>query len=151
MAASFRAVTMPAVGILAFACRAVAVAPSPEEIEFFETKVRTVFADHCYPCHSELAPKVKGGLRLDSTAALLKGGTSGPAVIPHDPDASLLIKAIRYTDPDLQMPPKGKKLAADQIASLEAWVRIGAPLPSSPGAPNKMADISKARTNHWAF
>src|SRR6266704_1636224 len=83
-----------------------------EQIEFFESKVRPIFAEHCYTCHSEKAEKLKGGLRLDSTEAILKGGDSGPAVIAGDPDASLLIKAIRYTDPDLQMPPKNKKLPA---------------------------------------
>ena len=102
-----------------------AAEPSAEQIEFFESKVRPIFADHCYNCHSAKAEKLKGGLRLDSPEALLKGGDTAPAVIPGDVEGSLLIKAVRYTDPDLKMPPKNKKLAPEQIASLEAWVKIG--------------------------
>src|SRR5215467_4554728 len=71
---------------------------SPEQIEFFESKVRPIFAEHCYTCHSEKAEKLKGGLRLDSPDAILKGGDTAPAVIPGDVEGSLLIKAVRYTD-----------------------------------------------------
>ena len=126
--------------------------PSAEQIEFFESKVRPVFVEHCYKCHSEKAEKIKGGLRLDSTEAVLKGGSSGLAIVPGNPDASLLIKAVRYTDPDLQMPPKDQKLSEMQIASLEAWVKMGAPMPasSSTGA-RSLKDINEARARHWAF
>ena len=106
--------------------------PSADQLEFFENKIRPVLVEHCYQCHSDKAEKLKGGLRLDSPEALLKGGDSGPVIVPGNPDASLLIKAVRYTDPDLQMPPRkggDKKLADAQIASLEAWVKMGAPLP----------------------
>src|ERR1041385_2058442 len=72
--------------------------------DFFESKVRPVLANNCYKCHSTRAEKVKGGLLLDSREALLKGGDSGAVVVPGNPDQSLLIKAVRYTDPDLQMP-----------------------------------------------
>src|SRR6266496_1686615 len=97
-----------------------AAEPTAEQIDFFESKVRPIFAEHCYTCHSEKAEKLKGGLRLDSSDAILKGGDTGPAIVPGDLEGSLLIKAVRYSDPDLQMPPKNKKLAAEQIASLEA-------------------------------
>ena len=75
-----------------------------------------MLANNCYKCHSAEAEKVKGGLLLDTREALLKGGDTGPAIVPGDPEKSLLIKAVRYTDPDLQMPPKGEKLsdAADR-------------------------------------
>src|SRR5579863_7306905 len=63
--------------------------------EFFETKVRPVLADKCYSCHTSTA---MGGLRLDSREAMLKGATRGPAVVPGDPDKSVLITAIRQTD-----------------------------------------------------
>src|SRR5205823_11731591 len=127
-----------------------AESPAPQ-IEFFETKIRPVFAEHCYTCHSEKAEKLKGGLRLDTSEALLKGGDSGPAVIAGDPDASLLIKAVRYSDSDLQMPPKNKKLPAQEIANLEAWVKMGAPLPSSPSpAHHPLTDVKEARARHWA-
>src|SRR5205814_61971 len=97
----------------------------------------------------------KGGLRLDSPEALLKGGGSGPAIVLGNPDASLLIKAVRYTDPELQMPPsKGgdKKLASGQIASLETWVKMGAPMPRTLASGRRpLTDISEARARHWAF
>src|SRR6266850_1451497 len=89
--------------------------------------------------------------RLDSAEALLKGGDSGPTVIPGDVEGSLLIKAVRYTDPDLKMPPKNKKLSAEQIASLEAWVKMGAPLPRSTAASHSPDEIAKVRARHWAF
>src|SRR5438445_4248072 len=119
-----------------------AAEPTPQQLEFFETKIRPLFAEYCYTCHSEKAEKLKGGLRLDTPEALLKGGDSGPAIVPGEPDASLLIKAIRYTDPDLQMPPKNKKLPAQEIANLEAWVKMGAPLPAPPSpARHPLTDV----------
>jgi hypothetical protein len=127
------------------------VSPEATEIEFFETKIRPIFAEHCYQCHSDKAEKVKGGLRLDSAEGLLKGGKTGAAVVPHEPDASLLIKAVRYTDPDLQMPPKDKKLEVGQIASLEEWVKLGAPVPGSSSLPGSLTDVGRARAVHWAF
>jgi len=130
---------------------AFAAPPTPEQTEFFENKIRPVFAEHCYSCHSEKAEKLKGGLRLDTRGGLLKGGNSGPVVVPGDPDASALIKAVRYTDPDLQMPPKDKKLSADQIAALEAWVKMGAPDPRSDTGPKELIDVTEARARHWAF
>jgi mono/diheme cytochrome c family protein len=90
--------------------------------EFFETKVRPVLADNCLECHG--AEKHKGGLRLDVRAAMLKGGDTGPAVLPGKPDESPLIEAIRY-EGDVQMPPK-KKLNAQEIAALTDWVKRGA-------------------------
>ena len=124
---------------------------APEQIEFFESKVRPVFAEHCYSCHSEKAEKLKGGLRLDTPEAVLKGGNSGPALEAGNPDASLLIKAVRYTDPDLQMPPKNKKLSDEQIANLETWVKMGAPLPRSAATASARPSISEVRAKHWAF
>src|SRR5258708_19141073 len=81
-------------------------APDPTAVEFFEKKVRPVLAEHCFACHSTTAKKKRGGLMLDSRAAVLKGGDTGPAVHPGEPEKSLLIKAVRYADPDLRMPPK---------------------------------------------
>ena len=87
---------------------------SAEQIEFFETKIRPIFAENCYQCHSAKAEKVKGGLRVDAPEELLKGSGSGPALVPGDPEASLLIKAVRYNDPELQMPPKNKTPRPDE-------------------------------------
>ena len=118
-------------------------------IEFFEKKIRPLLADKCYQCHSAEAEKVKGGLVLDTKESLLKGGDTGPALVAGDPEKSLLIKAVRYTDENLQMPPKGKKLSPEQIADLVAWVKMGAPDPRSGQAP--IAKFESSSSRHWAF
>jgi hypothetical protein len=128
-----------------------AAEPLAAESEFFENRIRPLLVEHCYSCHSAKAEKVKGGLRLDSPEGVRKGGSSGLAIVPGYPEASLLIKAVRYTDPDLQMPPKDKKLAGEQIADLEAWVKMGAPLPHSNVRPELAGQINQARARHWAF
>jgi hypothetical protein len=97
-------------------------------VEFFEKNVRPVLVENCYKCHSAGAEKVKGGLLLDTRQGVLKGGKSGVVVVPGEPDKSSLIKAVRYQDEELAMPPK-KPLAREQVAALEAWVRMGAPDP----------------------
>ena len=126
-------------------------AADPENgIEYFERHVRPLLVERCYPCHSSQAEKgIKGGLNLESKSGWTHGGDSGPAVIPGDPDRSLLIKAVRYNDPDLQMPPKGKALDAELVGHLEAWVRMGAPDPrdGSSSAPGSKL----AHEGHWAF
>ncbi len=96
--------------------------PTGEQIEFFEKRIRPALYEACYRCHSTESGRSRGSLLLDTRAGLLKGGDSGPALVPGDPDASLLIRAIRYTDKDLQMPPAsaGGKLPPKQIADLEA-------------------------------
>ena len=121
---------------------------TPAQQDFFENKIRPVLADNCYKCHSTTAERIKGGLLVDSREGLLKGGDSGKAIVPGDPDGSLLIKAIRYTDPDLQM-PKDKKLPDDQIADLVSWIKMGAPDPRTGSSP--VANTSDNRTNHWAW
>ena len=68
--------------------------------------------------------EVKGGLLLDSHEAMLKGGDTGPSLVPGNPDKSLLITAVTYSDKDLQMPPKGEKLADKEIADLKEWVKV---------------------------
>jgi hypothetical protein len=100
----------------------------PAGTDFFEKKVRPVLADRCYACHSATAKKVRGGLRMDTRGDLLRGGESGPALVPGEPDQSLLVKAIRYTDPVLRMPPK-QRLSPQEVADIEAWVKAGAPMP----------------------
>jgi hypothetical protein len=88
-----------------------------------------VLVDHCYKCHSAGSEKIKGGLVVDTKDGLLKGGNSGPGIVPGKPDESLLIRAVRYQEKDLEMPPNDKKLPANMIADLEAWVKMGAPDP----------------------
>ena len=109
---------------------AIAVADDPS---FFREKVRPILADTCFKCHSHEAGKMKGGLVLDSREGMLTGGDTAAAIVPGKPEDSLLIKAVSYSDPDLQMPPiKGdsKKLGAAQIAILTEWVKMGAPWPA---------------------
>jgi hypothetical protein len=118
-------------------------------LEFFESKIRPLLVENCYQCHSAQAERLKGGLLLDTKDGVLKGGDSGPALVPGDPDKSLLIKAVRYTSDDLKMPPKNKKLSAEQIADLEAWVKMGAPDPRT-GAPAS-GKAAGAEKKHWAF
>ena len=117
--------------------------------KFFEEKVRPLLAEHCFSCHGP--DKQKGGLKLDSKAAMIKGGDIGTAIIPGDPAASLMIKALGY-EGDLKMPPKGK-LNAKQIADLSAWIKMGAPWPTTVAV--EVKDTKSGSTvsgkDHWAF
>jgi hypothetical protein len=126
--------------------------PSAGQIQFFESRVRPVLVNNCFKCHSD--KKQKGGLRLDSRAALLKGGTSGPGVIPGRPSDSRLIHAVNYQG-DLEMPPT-KKLKKNEIAALTAWVKMGVPWPGShPAAivapPAQAVPVTDRDRQYWAF
>jgi hypothetical protein len=126
---------------------------APQSVEFFENKIRPVLVEHCAKCHGADARRIKGGLRLDSRAALLRGGDSGPAVLPGDPAKSRLIEAITYKNVELQMPPKGK-LPSGVIADLVAWVQGGAVWPEArPQATRTLQafDLAGRRADHWAW
>ena len=127
-----------------------ALASAAEDMAFFENKIRPVLVEHCYSCHSPEAKKIKGGLLLDTREGIRRGGDTGPAVVPGDASQSLLIKAIRYQDPDFEMPPK-KKLPAEVIADFEKWIAMGAPDPreGKAGAVTTI-DLEEGR-KHWAF
>ncbi len=94
---------------------------SVEAEKFFESKVRPLLVERCHKCHT--GDKSKGGLRLDSREALLKGGETGPAVVAGKPDESLLMRAVRHQD-GLAMPPNGK-LNEAQISALAEWIKSG--------------------------
>lgn len=118
---------------------------------FFEARVRPLLAERCFECHSH-EKTIKGGLVLDSRSGWEKGGDTGPALVPGKPEDSLLIKAVRYTDPDLSMPPK-KRLSAEEVAVLTEWVKLGAPDPrAGAAAANKVTamTLEEARS-YWAF
>ena len=100
--------------------------PAAASPEFFEASVRPVLAANCYDCHGE---EKMGGLRLDSREGLLKGGKSGPAIVPGDPEKSLLIVAVRQTRETLKM-PKGGRLTPSEVEALAEWVKAGAPWPA---------------------
>ncbi len=123
-------------------------------VEFFEKKIRPALVEHCYRCHGTNLKKIRGGLALDTRAGWVKGGDSGPAVVPGHPDKSLLIQAIRFTDHVSNMPPKGK-LPATVIADFEAWVAMGAPDPrtSVPKAKTggSWQEIAQARADWWSL
>ncbi len=135
----------------AYADDSVKQAPTvtPQAAEFFEKKVRPLLFDKCFSCHGEKS--ANGGLRLDSLEAILKGGTSGPALVPGNPAKSRIIDAIQYTG-SLKMPPDGK-ISADSIATLTQWVKMGAPWPgAAPTAPaNGQFVITPQQAAFWSF
>lgn len=119
--------------------------------DFFESKVRPLLIKHCYECHSESAGKRKGNLLLDRRSGWQAGGDSGPAIVPSRPEESLLLKAVSYEDPDLQMPPD-YQLKETEIGVLEQWIRMGAPDPRTGDVADKSATIDiESGKKHWAF
>jgi len=124
-----------------------------EEFQFFEEKIRPVLVKHCYECHAETSEKVKGELLLDTRAGMLRGGAGGPAVIPFQPDESLLIEAIRYVDTDIAMPPKkhGGKLPDSVIADFVTWVEKGAPDPRTGESKQTRIYDGELAKDWWAY
>ncbi|MCX7411719.1 MAG: hypothetical protein NTZ32_26890 [Planctomycetales bacterium] len=117
-------------------------ARADERDDFFEAKIRPVLVRTCFRCHGDA--KTGGALRIDSREMLLKGGESGPAIVPGKPEESLLIKAIRRQADVSAMPPeKDKALRADQVAAFVTWVKAGAVWPT------QTAKFEVAK--HWAF
>ena len=124
---------------------------SKEHVAFFETYIRPVLAERCYSCHSTQAKKLKGKLLLDSRAGMAKGGESGPLLDANAPDKSRLSLALRWTDPDLAMPPN-KKLSDKEIEKFEQWVKMGAPDPRTEGAAVAAKGIDfEAGRAWWSF
>lgn len=127
-------------------------APQDSEalLAHFEGRVRPLLVQHCLECHD--GPRPKGGLSLASRAGWERGGDSGPALVPGDPARSLLVRAVRYEDSDLRMPPTGR-LDDAELATLIEWVRLGAPDPREAEAEPELRggiDLEAGR-GHWAF
>ena len=124
-------------------------AASPEQLDFFERKIRPVLLEHCYECHAADSKIIQGGLRVDHRAGLIQGGDSGPSIDLKEPKESSLIKALRYED--VEMPPKGK-LSDSIIADFETWIAMGAPDPRvADELPTARAiDLEEGR-QFWAF
>ncbi len=123
------------------------LASAGEGSDFFESKIRPVFATHCFECHGH---KDKGGLKLDSFKSILKGGDSGEVIVPGHPEKSLLMTAVRHVDADLAMPPK-KKLPARVVADLARWIREGAIWPEGNAVGFATGKITDEQRQHWAF
>jgi mono/diheme cytochrome c family protein len=140
--------TLPLVFLLSpFTLPAASVA---DQRDFFEMRVRPVLAKNCFTCHTAAR---MGGLEMSGRDALLKGGKSGPAIVPGDAEKSLLLQAVAQTHERLKMPPQGK-LAESEIADLRAWIKDGAIWPES--APSKNAKtaeyaITPEQRAYWAF
>ena len=126
--------------------------PTVAQLEHFEKVIRPLLSRRCFSCHSKSAKKLKAGLRLDTRKRALAGGETGPALVPGDPDKSLLVQAIRY-DGDFKMPPAGK-LPPEEIRILTEWIRGGAAWPAG-GAdtvdPSVPFDLDARRKSHWAW
>jgi cytochrome c553 len=144
---------LPLLGFLLPLAALAANAPalSKDDSDFFENNIRPLLVNNCYKCHSRESTKLRGGLSLEFRETILAGGETGPALVPGHPEQSLLIKAVSYTDPDLQMPPKDRKLSDDQIALLSEWIRRGAPDPRTVHSLANPHDWNKPGSEHWAF
>ena len=139
--------------IALFAATLAAAEPDAAGLEFFEKSVRPLLVKHCYECHS--TAEANGGLVLDTRDGVLKGGDSGAAIVPGDPDKSRLIEAVRYKNPDLQMPPKSR-LSPAEVAVLEKWVTLGAPDPrktedAGSTAPTPVGMSIEEGREFWSF
>ena len=127
-----------------------------EKLNFFESKVRPLLAGKCYECHSAQSGENKGGLRLDHIDLILQGGDSGPALVRGNPEKSLLVEAIRYQEPDFQMPPKGK-IPQNSIFNLENWIKDGAFWPEEPApsftlkSDRSSFNLEKRTKDHWCW
>jgi hypothetical protein len=133
---------------------ATAGAPDARGVEFFEKKIRPVLVEHCYQCHSAAAQKnkkLRSGLLLDSRAGILKGGDSGPALVPGKVNEGHLLAALRYAG-DVKMPPNGR-LPDEIVADFKRWVEMGLPDPRqgvAPAAAKTVIDPEQGR-QYWAF
>ncbi|MCB9952417.1 MAG: PSD1 domain-containing protein [Planctomycetaceae bacterium] len=112
--------------------------------DFFEAKIRPLLIEKCGECHT--GSKSSGGLSLSSREALVTGGENGSAINAENPQASLLLQAVRRSD-DLAMPPE-EELSKSEVALLEEWIKLGAPWPAN--IPVVSPSEERAR-NHWAF
>ncbi len=131
------------------ACRA---ADDRSGIDFFESKIRPVLVERCQKCHSGALEKPRGELRLDTRDATRKGGTSGPAVVPRDVDASALYSAITAAEGFSPMPPK-EKLPPAVIADFRRWIEMGAPDPRDRAEARAMAPAGNpaAALDWWSL
>jgi len=130
----------------------VLLAAAPDDADFYLQEVQPLLERRCFECHAD---ERRGGLRLTHRSSILAGGDSGPAVEPANPDRSLLLKMVRWTDEFHQMPPKAK-LPEEEVAVLERWVRAGAPyddahLEAPPDEPQHALPIPEDGLMGWSY
>ncbi|HEY6168731.1 MAG TPA: PSD1 and planctomycete cytochrome C domain-containing protein [Verrucomicrobiae bacterium] len=142
---------LAALPALALDQKPVEKAPTPDQLAFFEKKIRPMLVSKCYKCHSAESEKVKGGLLLDTREGIRQGGDTGHAVVPGSLSESLLISALRGVKKAELMPPK-EKLTEDVIADFEKWVLMGAPDPRDGTGKSitKKWDVESGK-DFWAF
>jgi len=161
---SSRAASSVHVAMVVVACWSATIAPvwaqSPQpvvadgelandDVDFFESKIRPVLAEHCYSCHASDSKIIRGGLLVDSRDAIRAGGDSGPAVVPGDIEESLILAALRHES--YEMPPD-QKLPDAVIADFEQWIARGAPDPRDTGTGEAPKGVDwQAAQSHWAF
>ena len=137
------------IGVTACVLLVAPVCRAESDEDFFEARVRPLLVKHCLECHG--AKKQEGGLRLDSRDGWGRGGDRGAVIVAGQPKKSLLIQAVKHDDPDLQMPPT-KKLRANEIADLEAWIRRGATDPRREAVTQATVRMTvKDARNFWSF
>ena len=129
---------------------------SAKDTNFFERRIRPILVRHCYECHSESSGEQQGGLLLDRKSGWIDGGDSGNAIVDGEPENSLLIRAVRYQDDELQMPPDGK-IAAEEIELLSKWISRGAPGPAKDMGETEFSRLGdqdylfQKAAEHWSF
>ena len=125
---------------------------SEEQLAFFETRIRPLLVDECFECHSDSSETVRGGLQLDSREALLRGGDSGPGVVPGKPEGSLILQAVLWQS--LEMPPRGR-LQQEQVDAIRVWIEMGVPWSAATPSPSSKAaeqrPWSEIRRSHWSW
>jgi len=138
------------VGLAALVCGITPVLHAADPaVDFFEQQIRPLLVERCQGCHSSVTGKTSGGLALDTRQGWQKGGDGGPAIVPGKPAESLLLRAVEYADPDLQMPPpgKGQRLTADEVASIATWIKTGAVDPRVAG--ERLGGMSADEARRW--
>jgi hypothetical protein len=132
--------------LAAGACAAAVEETGGTSEERFEVQIRPVLARTCFPCHG--GKKTSGGLKVSTRESLVEGGQSGPAIVPHHPEQSLLLRALEHTDESLKMPP-GKKLSEQTLSAFTRWVAEGAAWPETTA--RSLSDVASTSRRHWAF
>lgn len=122
----------------------------PAAVEYFEKYVRPILAEHCYSCHSDRATEIKGGLSLDSSEALLRGGDNGAAIVAGDPKSGTLLAALRHMPEVAAMPPD-RQLATEIVDRIETWILRGAVVPNGKFQSKTNASDPELGKSHWAF